>query len=231
MSLPAISKHLKVLERAGLIARGREAQWRPCRLAAGSAQGRRRLGGAVSAFLGGEFRSAGRLSARAPKEGEERWLQEVVPQSESDERVLVIERIFDAPRELVWKAWTEPEHMAKWGPRGFTSTVLKRAPAGRRLPNPYARARRRRPLDAGRLSRVRGAGTSEHGGELGGCGGESDKSRHVTTVTLKEHDGKTKLTLCDWFRVPHSPRCASGRLEQFPGLPGRIPGDGLVAFA
>lgn len=32
MSLPAISKHLKVLERAGLIERSREAQWRPCRL-------------------------------------------------------------------------------------------------------------------------------------------------------------------------------------------------------
>jgi DNA-binding transcriptional ArsR family regulator len=32
MSLPAISRHLKVLERAGLISRGREAQWRPCRL-------------------------------------------------------------------------------------------------------------------------------------------------------------------------------------------------------
>ncbi len=32
MSLPAISKHLKVLEHAGLISRGREAQWRPCRL-------------------------------------------------------------------------------------------------------------------------------------------------------------------------------------------------------
>jgi DNA-binding transcriptional ArsR family regulator len=32
MSLPAISKHLKVLERAGLITRGRQAQWRPCRL-------------------------------------------------------------------------------------------------------------------------------------------------------------------------------------------------------
>src|SRR5919109_2732102 len=35
MSLPAISKHLKVLERAGLVARGREAQWRPCALQAG----------------------------------------------------------------------------------------------------------------------------------------------------------------------------------------------------
>ena len=35
MSMPGISKHLKVLEHAGLIARGREAQWRPCRLEAG----------------------------------------------------------------------------------------------------------------------------------------------------------------------------------------------------
>jgi DNA-binding transcriptional ArsR family regulator len=34
MSLPAVSKHLKVLERSGLISRGREAQWRPCRLKA-----------------------------------------------------------------------------------------------------------------------------------------------------------------------------------------------------
>lgn len=32
MSLPAVSKHLKVLERSGLISRGRDAQWRPCRL-------------------------------------------------------------------------------------------------------------------------------------------------------------------------------------------------------
>ena len=35
ISLPAVSKHLKVLEHAGLIARGREAQWRPCRIEAG----------------------------------------------------------------------------------------------------------------------------------------------------------------------------------------------------
>ena len=34
MSMPAVSKHLKVLERAGLISRGREAQWRPCRIEA-----------------------------------------------------------------------------------------------------------------------------------------------------------------------------------------------------
>jgi DNA-binding transcriptional ArsR family regulator len=35
MSMPAVSKHLRVLERAGLITRSREAQWRPCRIDAG----------------------------------------------------------------------------------------------------------------------------------------------------------------------------------------------------
>jgi DNA-binding transcriptional ArsR family regulator len=39
MSLPAVTKHLKVLQRAGLISQGREAQWRPCRLRAGPMRG------------------------------------------------------------------------------------------------------------------------------------------------------------------------------------------------
>lgn len=39
MSLPAVSKHLRVLERAGLIARGREAQWRPCRIEVAALKG------------------------------------------------------------------------------------------------------------------------------------------------------------------------------------------------
>ena len=42
-----------------------------------------------------------------------------------EERTLFIDRIFDAPREVVFKAWTDPEHMVHWwGPRGFESTVL-----------------------------------------------------------------------------------------------------------
>lgn len=44
---------------------------------------------------------------------------------EPAERVLVIERVFDAPRELVFNCWTEPEHLARWiGPRGVSSTIL-----------------------------------------------------------------------------------------------------------
>lgn len=39
---------------------------------------------------------------------------------------IVITRIFDAPRELVWKAWTEPEHVMRWwGPKDYTSPACK----------------------------------------------------------------------------------------------------------
>ena len=42
------------------------------------------------------------------------------------ERVLVITRVFDAPRRLVWKAWTDPEQLVCWmGPRGFKSSIVK----------------------------------------------------------------------------------------------------------
>jgi uncharacterized protein YndB with AHSA1/START domain len=34
--------------------------------------------------------------------------------ADSPERVLIIERIFDAPREMVFKCWTEPEHLSQW---------------------------------------------------------------------------------------------------------------------
>jgi uncharacterized protein YndB with AHSA1/START domain len=44
------------------------------------------------------------------------------PGVEPAEQELVIERIFDAPRELVFKAWTEPDRMMRWwGPKGFTT--------------------------------------------------------------------------------------------------------------
>ncbi|HUA33251.1 MAG TPA: SRPBCC domain-containing protein [Candidatus Binataceae bacterium] len=44
----------------------------------------------------------------------------------TDDRVLVISRVFNAPRSLVYKAWTEPERIAQWfGPQGFKGEVIK----------------------------------------------------------------------------------------------------------
>jgi len=43
---------------------------------------------------------------------------------DTGDREIVITRIVDAPRELVWEAWTDPKHVAQWwGPNGFTNTI------------------------------------------------------------------------------------------------------------
>jgi uncharacterized protein YndB with AHSA1/START domain len=44
----------------------------------------------------------------------------------SGQREIVITRVFNAPRELVFKAWTDPKHVAQWwGPKGFTTKVIE----------------------------------------------------------------------------------------------------------
>ena len=60
MSLQAVSKHLKVLERAGLIARGRNAQWRPCRLEGEALASASRLDRGEPPGVGGPPRPPGR---------------------------------------------------------------------------------------------------------------------------------------------------------------------------
>jgi uncharacterized protein YndB with AHSA1/START domain len=48
----------------------------------------------------------------------------ISPAADTEEREIVITRLFDASPELLWKAWTTPEHLARWwGPNGFTTTV------------------------------------------------------------------------------------------------------------
>jgi uncharacterized protein YndB with AHSA1/START domain len=50
---------------------------------------------------------------------------EVVPEDTSDREIVAV-RVFDAPRELVWKLWTDPHHVAQWwGPKGFTNTIYE----------------------------------------------------------------------------------------------------------
>ena len=73
MSMPAVSKHLRVLERAGLIARRREAQWRHCRIEA-ALEGSRRLGRALPAYLGSSGSIGWTHTCNSESEGgEESW--------------------------------------------------------------------------------------------------------------------------------------------------------------
>ena len=48
------------------------------------------------------------------------------PAESASDREIVMSRVITAPRELVWQAWTEPQHVSKWwGPRGFSTTIKK----------------------------------------------------------------------------------------------------------
>ena len=116
--------------------------------------------------------------------------------AQPNERTVVITRVFDAPRELVWKAWTDPKHMAQWwGPRGFTNPVCEldvrpggtlrivmRAPDGAEYP---MKGVFREILQPERLVFTNIAVDTDGNQLLEG----------LTNVTLEEHGGKTKLTL------------------------------------
>ncbi len=114
----------------------------------------------------------------------------------SAEREVIITRIFDAPRELVFKMWTDPKHVAQWwGPKGFTNPVCEMDA---------------RPGGALRIV-MRGPDGAEY--PMTGVFREItaperlvfttvavDKEGHpllegLTTVTFARHGGKTKLTL------------------------------------
>ncbi|QDO97059.1 helix-turn-helix transcriptional regulator [Ferrovibrio terrae] len=69
MSQPAISKHLKVLERAGLITRGREAQWRPCKLDAAPLRAANNWLEHYAAFWSGSFDRLKTLVETSPDDG------------------------------------------------------------------------------------------------------------------------------------------------------------------
>jgi len=112
------------------------------------------------------------------------------------ERELVITRVFDAPRALVFKAWTDPKHLAQWwGPKGFTNPVCEvdarvggawrivmRSPDGVEYPGGGVY---REIVEPERLVFTNIATDTEGNPLLDG----------LTTVTFAEHGGKTKLTL------------------------------------
>jgi len=116
--------------------------------------------------------------------------------AEATDRVLVITRVFDAPRELVWKAWTEPEQMVKWhGPRGFTSTIelMERWPGGRyriRMHGPdgdhWTQGINREMIPPERLV-IEGCWADAEGRPVG--------PDTTVTITLEDIGGKTRLTL------------------------------------
>ena len=109
------------------------------------------------------------------------------------EREIVTTRVFDAPRELVFDAWTDPKHIAEWwGPNGFTTTVyemdvrpggmwrfMMHGPDGTDWPNRIVYREVVRPE---RLA-------FEHGSDI-----DDDPQRFQVTITFADHEGGTLLT-------------------------------------
>ena len=114
----------------------------------------------------------------------------------SGERELVITRIFDAPRRLVFKMWTEPEHLARWwGPRGFTtiSSRMDVRPGGgwaRSMRAPDGSVIRKHGVYREIVAPERLVLTYISEDLAGNPGPET-----VVTVTFADLDGKTRLTL------------------------------------
>ena len=120
ISVQAVSQHLQVLERAGLIERGRSAQLRPSRLRGALLKDDRGLARALPRVLGRRASTA--------------WTSGCVT---AEQHGFSVTRVFDAPRERVWREWTEPEAFADWfGGAGVRDPARERRDgraAGRRL--------------------------------------------------------------------------------------------------
>ena len=82
MSMPAISRHLKVLEKAGLIARGREAQWRPCKLKAEPLKQAADWLDEYRRFWEESFDRLGEYLQELTSEGEEAWQEKRIEVNE-----------------------------------------------------------------------------------------------------------------------------------------------------
>ena len=125
--------------------------------------------------------------------------------TEPAERVLVIERTFDAPRSLVFKAWTEPEGLMRWwGPNGFTTVSCKmdlRAGGGWRITmrSPEGREDRQRGVFREIVEPERivfiNSFADDKGNAVRNPWNADWPLEVLNTQTFAEHDGKTTLTL------------------------------------
>lgn len=129
-------------------------------------------------------------------------------EGQSAKSELVITRIFDAPRELVWRAWTDPTHVVKWwGPKNFTAPVAKidlrvggkylnckRSPEGQDY---WSTGTYREIVPPERLvctdSFADAEGNVVSASHYGM--GEDFPLEMLVTITFEEVDGKTKMTL------------------------------------
>src|SRR6187551_988135 len=115
ISMPAVSRHLKVLEGAALISRSREGKWQRSHLEAASLR-EAAVDRALPRVLG--------LVLRPPRRPPRHAATGAGEPMTTESPDLSISRVFDAPRALVYRAFTDPEQLAAWwGPTGSVRPV------------------------------------------------------------------------------------------------------------
>jgi uncharacterized protein YndB with AHSA1/START domain len=136
-------------------------------------------------------------------------------QPTSEDRVLIITRTFDAPRELVWKAFADPFHLAQWwGPKGYTNPVCEldfrlgghwhnvmRAPDGAEYPVDAVFSEITPP------ERI----VYRNAPPKGEVWGDNPPPSFVRTITFEEAAGKTLLTIRAEFDTAHQKQSAMRR--------------------
>lgn len=119
--------------------------------------------------------------------------------TESEDRLLVITRTFDAPRALVWRAFSDPVHLSRWwGPKGYTNPVCEvdfrvgghwhnvmRGPDGKDLPTDVTF------IEIVEPERI----VYRNAPARGEVWGDNPPPSFVRTITFSESDGRTTLTM------------------------------------
>jgi len=120
---------------------------------------------------------------------------------EESKKELTLERTFDAPRDLVFKAWTDPKLVAKWwGPRGVTNTAHAwEAKPGGKIDLVMLAGEELGPMSGQEWPMTGEFKEVDEPGKLVFTGNAivngKEVMQHLTTVTLAEEDGKTKMTV------------------------------------
>lgn len=190
---PTISKHLKVLEGAGLVTRGRQAQFRPVRLNPGPLEGAARWFGDYRRFWEESLDQLGAYAKELQHKESVMNARETIA-----DRELIISRDYDVPARFLFEAYSKPEHLMKWfGPKGYPLTLCE--------------------VDFRTGGRYRFAMTGPDGKQNTPFGGEyleivpnekivfdnsfeePNPRKMIMTVTFEETGGKTKLVLHTLF--------------------------------
>ena len=190
---PTISKHLKVLEAAGLVTRGRSAQFRPVRLNPQPLAGAARWFGDYRRFWEESLTQLGDYAREMQHKESVMNIREA-----TIDRELVVTRDFDVPARFLFEAYSKPEHLKRWfGPKGYPLTLCE--------------------VDFRVGGRFRFAMTGPDGKQNTPFGGEyleivannrivfdnsfeePNPRKMIMTITFEDHGGKTRLIMHTLF--------------------------------